>query len=422
MDSKFTSFKIARLLALFSLALLAAACSGRSSNSDAFLVGEKVRVTTSALNRNGEQVAKIAVFDRNVGRIHQFDTATLALLKSVSVLNPSEPHFVYYSEQGDYIVDLSKKHLSIISAAGTVQNDPIRFTGVPISTIFHQLLPPAAPAPGFHLAVIYDDRNSVGMLQLTTEGRVVDSWVGGSMVSEDKTIYAGDMTDDGRLILALGNNTLAIVNTMDAIAQKQWPNSKILFTHALTNLKWIAAVRGQPNLILAAGSQQVALIDLNLQAVVGTPIDLAGRGVEAYSKMVDPHIILSGKPYTLIYVKAGVLASRDVLPNASAHVLRSTLNVLKQTWSFIDYEGWLEFTDGVEVQKSTRHRMMSSYDFTNMRNTDNRLLSDVPNVELMKNGAFGFYLDSRLGHAAVFAPEGGVDQEIRAFNLPYLSR
>lgn len=397
-------------------ALLAAACSGRPSNSDTNIIGEKPRTMTTALNRNGEQMSKIAVFDKNVGRIHQFDTATLALLKSFPVKNPGEPHFVLYADKGDYLFDLSRKHLAIIGGAGWVQDDPIRFTGNPVSTIFR---------PDLGIAIVYDDRNSVGIMKLADDGKVVASWVGGALVSGDSTIHAGDMTEDGRLVLALGNNTIAIVNVAEAVANTKdasWPSSTILFTHAIEDMKWLAAVRGQKDLMMVVGSKQVALLDLASKSVVGTPVEIGGRGVEIYSKAVDAHVVLGGRPYTMVYPKGGALATRDVLPNGDKHLLRSTLDLEKQTWSFIDYDGLLEYSDVIEVQKSTRRRMMSRYDFSSMLNTDNRALPDTPFLELMKTSTFGFFLDSRLGHASVFAPESGADQEIRAFNLPYLSR
>lgn len=411
MHSKY--FKYVSILAFAALAALSGVgCTERSTSADKFIIGDKVTESSAAIRRDGEQASRIAVFDRNVGRIHLFATTDLAFLKSFTVDRPESAHYVLYSEAGGYIVDLSEKHLTIIKGSGETVRDPVRFSGNPLSTIFR---------PDQGLLAIYDDRNSLVLMKLSADGQVTDFWEAGVLIDEEKTILSGDMTDDGRLVFALAGETLAVIDMQNAITQKKWGGSNLTtFTHTIDRVAWVGIPRGQSNLVMVAGSSHVALIDLTLKAVSGTPLDLEHRRVLHYSKSVDPHLILDGSPGTMIFTRSGALSTRDIPARTLGHVWASSLDLGKQVWQIIDFSNWKGLS---EEDREPTGRAHSRYDFGTMRGTDSRELPDGPRVELMQSTSFGYFATSKFGHAASFSPADPTrDQHVKGFNVPYLRK
>src|SRR5262249_11409495 len=151
---------------------------------------------------DGEQNDKVVFFDETTRRIHQFDMQHMTHDRSLSVDSPGAKHYVLFHQQGNYIVDLTDKHLTVFGA-NTTAHDPIHFEGKPVSAAF---------SPELGYLVIYDDLQSVGVIKLSADGQVAGAHVFGSELADGVSISAGEILPDGHLALAMTEGSVYLVD------------------------------------------------------------------------------------------------------------------------------------------------------------------------------------------------------------------
>lgn len=384
---------------------------GGSDDEDNYNIGNPTK-SVAALNTPDEgESQNLVLFDKTVRRIHQFDLTGMKHIRSFAVRNPQDEHFVLYGNNGNYIIDLSLKGLSIFNKYNQVVHQPIKFQGTPKSAAF-------LPSKG--IVVVYDDLMSVGMMKVDANGEVLKKWVGGSLVAGISSISAGDLNADGKLILALSNGSIVVVDVEQCMDNQSW-GTLTSFATGLTDIKWLAPLSLTPHQVLVRSSSKVALIDINAQTVLSS-YDIPGR-VLKISKFNDPHVILeNGSKIEIVYAQGSQVLSRTYIPHvktdAMYYLLSSNLDLVKDTWSFVDSTEPVSylFNDLDGTQKSRRFVRNRFSDFLA---THNKEISNDTQVELANGFIFALY-PSELGYAVRYDVDSDAKSELKLFNLKYI--
>ncbi len=410
------------ILSLFTLIASAhfVACTYKPTDqNDDHIIGNSVQTVSALRSADGSEAKNIVIFDETVRRIHQFNVTDMTFVRSFAVSNPAEKHYVLYSDLGNYTIDLTSKGLTIFNKYGQANKDPITFQGTPISAAFR---------PELNLLVVYDDLMSIGILKLDSNGEVIQSWVGGSDIINDLSSSAGDLTETGFLSLALSDGSIAVVDVNQSLASRSWVLvAGTPFATTLSNIKWVAPIAGHPEQLLAESSQSLALINTSTHTILSS-FDLTGFHVDKVSKIIDPHLFLrgsDGETFKLVYVEGSQVKAKTFYPRdnvffSANHILTSTLDLAKNTWSFVDtnYSQPGLFDDINEIREN---RTYKSY-----RMSDKLAISKLPvasqvQVQLAEKFIFALH-PSEIGYATRTDVNSGEEIPARYFNIPYISK
>ncbi|MCB0384924.1 MAG: hypothetical protein KDD43_05995 [Bdellovibrionales bacterium] len=402
-----------KLIFTLSLVALCTACTGGGPNAEdeENLIGNKLEIISDLSGRTGGTSQMVAIFDDTTRKIHQFDLQAMVHKRSVDVLYPDSEHFVLYHEQGDYIVDLTLKHISVYDKGGSPQHNPVSFQGKPISAAFR---------PDLGYMVIYDDLMSVSILKMNNEGLVVDSWVSGPVLESDNSIVSGDINDAGQLVLALSDDSLAVVDLGQTLTDKKW--TFVSMATPMVRMRWMAPIPGKPEQVLVRAKTRVALFDLNTQAVISEmTVDPDEVRVRKYSRHVDPHIILNteyhSKEATLIYVADNQVKSRAGF-HTNSNFMLSRLNLGDDSWTYVtvdrEYPAWNNALNEVRETRALRR-----YGFSSLLAQQQKALPDKARLKLAPDYVFALF-PSELGYAVRFGVNTEEKRELKLFNLRHI--
>jgi hypothetical protein len=404
------NFKTKIIFCLSSLVLISSCGPVAQSDGNADVIGQKLESITPLRATDGEQKKKVSLYDPVVKKIHQFDLNQMTVLRTLPVLFPSEKHFVLDSGSSNYIVDLSEKHISIFDRFSIPQHQPIQMQGVPRSAAFR---------PDLGWLIVYDDLQSVGVLKLSDEGQVVDKYIFGSVVDGTNSIVSGDLLDDGRLVLALSDNSLSFVDLQASLALK--PKPKWIATNqptTFTKINWIAPLAANKNRLLIKTNTQIILYDHSTQAVVQS-LDVYSGDVIKLSKSFDPHVVIKTGPTSmkLIYTDGMALLSRafelkdEVLP-----ILHSDLDLKNDKWTYVylkNTHGYSLFND---VNQRVEQRQLVRFRISDKLPLQNKAIQDRTQIKLTSDFYFALY-PSVLGRAEVYSIESEQMKKMEKFNL-----
>ncbi|MCB0366297.1 MAG: hypothetical protein H6624_16440 [Bdellovibrionaceae bacterium] len=399
-----------KLILSLSLTVLCTACTGGGpkAEDEENIIGNKLEIISDLSGRTGGTSQMVAIFDDTTRKIHQFDLQAMAHKRSVDVLNPEAEHFVLYHEQGDYIVDLTLKHISVYDKNGAPQHNPVTFQGKPLSAAFR---------PDLGFMVIYDDLMSVSILKMNNEGQVVSSWVSGPILENDNSIVSGDINDAGQLVLALSDDSLAVVDLEQTLTDRKW--TFVSMATPMNRMRWLAPVPGKPDQVLVRAQTRVALFDLNTQTVLSEmAIDPDEVRVRKYSRHLDPHIILNkeyrGKEATLIYVADNEVKSRAIF-HTNSNFMLSRLSLADDSWTYVtvdrEYPAWNNTLNEVRETRSLRR-----YGFSSMLAQQQKSLPDKARLKLAPDYVFALF-PSELGYAVRYGVDSDEKRELKLFNL-----
>lgn len=375
--------------------------------SGANLVGDELSEMSSLTSDTGQHLQKIALFDSTVGRIHQFSIGKMSLQRSVSVRHANIPHTVLYNPTDDYIVDLTTRHLSIFDADGRATHDPIKFIGTPISASFR---------PSLGYLVIYDSLSNVILMKLGASGQVLKIWTGGPVLN-GASIAAGDIDASGRLVLAMSNGSISLVDIEQSLDQQQWVFTNFMTT--LSGFQWLAPVRGQPDQVILATLEEVAILDVGSQTILDEWNFYADGWRKAkYSKNFDPHIVLKkGNQAQIIHAWGGALASRSLFTQVQL-VVNSKLDLANDFIAIInaDNSNW---TIWDSTPAHMKNRVIKKWRFSDLRAMTDEKLPNKAKFEIAERSVFALY-PSSLGLAVNFDLIDGEVRRLENFNLPFI--
>ena len=405
---------LSKALLLIFASLLLSACDGvyyKPQNKEN-LIGTKLEDMSSLNDDVGNEINQIVVYDQTVSRIHQFNLDNMSIERSLPVLNPGIPHNVLYNLAGNYVIDFTTKHISFYDRLGRATHNPIRFVGTPISAAFR---------PSLGLLVVYDSLMSVGILKINASGSVLQARKVGADLGGNRTIAAGDIDDGGRLILALSDGTIVKVDLDATLASGVWTLIGTPIVSGLTDINWLAPVRGQPNQVMVATKDKMAVVDTNVGAVIGTPTTLDGPIVWR-SKGIDAHILTSN--YTssgvrLYYVSGSAVLSKH-LQRASGGVTHSRLDQTADLLTFVTAGSYKWTTHSAGWGSEPRERMIRQWRFSDLDAQVEEQVMDGAKLALAKRSVFAL-MENKLGWALNYDLYSGAPPvQRRGFNVPFI--
>lgn len=239
------------------LMLLLSGCGKASYDTD--LIGVRLDEQTGLFNSYGIETKNIFVFDSMTNRILGFNAETMSLDYKFELTNPGERHYVAMDVNEKFVIDFSKRHLQVINLDGRRFDSPLKFLGTPISSAYN---------PTARMMIIQDDLGSIGILKMASDGAIEDSWLGGPLVSEGKTIVAGDIDGAGRLVLAMSDGSITLVDLTATLAQKSWQSSNIVSGQA--GINWVAPDIKVADKILLASPTSISVLDMTTKTITET--------------------------------------------------------------------------------------------------------------------------------------------------------
>jgi hypothetical protein len=390
-------------------AALISACTPEmkdGTSTDQNNIGEKLQDVSSLTTEDGQSQSQVAIYDQTVARIHQFDLHSLTLIRSLPVDNPSADHYVLYHQAGNYVVDLSMQNLTLYDYQGMAEHSLLNFAGKPKSAAFK---------PNLGLLVVYDDLNSVGILKINQFGRAEKSWVGGTLVTGTASIAAGDINEAGQLILAMSDNSITVVDLDQTMSSRKWIVTETFPTN-LSKITWLAPVRGSTDLILVVSDQTLSLLSLSSQTIVSS-FSLSSYKQLAYSKSIDPHIILKRNNEVVVaYVSGNSITTRSVYQH-TGYVAKSRLDLIQDSWIMvgINNESWIWGKSDAEKY----NRTVKSWRFSDLLAQYSFNLRDNSVLEIADKSLLSLF-PSKLGYAVYYNMSSGTTQELKGFNIPYI--
>lgn len=403
MDSKILSTLIAVCLS----ALVGCQGPAPSTAPDEDIIGTPIDKVSTLSKQDGNDSEKAFVFDETTRKIHQFELSTMTYQKSFQVRFPDRKHVVLSHDQGNYVIDLCEKMVTIYSKTGLINEDPISFQGQPISAAFRSDL---------NLLVMYDDVNSVGFVQIDNNGNVIKAWTGGSLVG-GASIQAGDLLNDGRLILSLSDRSIAIVDVVQTLAQSTWVFTT--FNSGLSeNISWIAPMKDNANHIFVKTKTELAIYNINTHAKVTSVVP--NTNISKLSKLVDAHVVTTsaGGTHTLYYAQAGQIHQRSV-NNQDGIIFVSYLNLAKDNWKFIDTKYVYDYFWYNDADFKKSDRTLKSFRLSDMLAEKKTLIED--RSQAMISNSFVFHLfPSELGYATRVNIKTGEKKEAKFFNVGHI--
>lgn len=400
------------LMVLAALAFFSACAPGPSTEKDEHNIGEPLEdvstptAPSSVQNDPNASARRLSLFDRTTRKIHLFDLEQMSHVKSFSVSSPKDEHFVLSHPYGNYVIDLSLKQATVLTAGGVVQPAALRFSGKPRSAAFD---------PERGVLVVYDDMASVGLLKVPESGLISqNSWVGGPLFGEE-TISAGDLDrTSGELLLITKSGSLQTVNIEQSLQSKSWQYTTQ--TLPVSGVNWVAPLQGTTRVLLRTPSRLV-LYDRASNQVV-RDMDISSVTAEKLSKRGWPHLIArtSGE-LRLIYPVGDNFAVRSLYRQAE-RVLVSELNPDLNQWVFVAGGSQKVLTLFGEMD-SEGQKLLRRYRLSDMMAVDQRSLSSKAQVRLGPDFVFSLY-PSELGLAEKSDLDGSSVRQIKAFNIPYL--
>lgn len=422
MRSKMTAYLRFGFLGAYLLVMAACSEGVQPDRSSDYVIGNPLQSMTSLVSANGVESNQVVLFDKMLRRIHQFDLDSMKAVRSFGVRNPSDEHFVLNGKDGRYVIDMSLKSLTVFNHLNQAQQNPLKLQGKPKSAYFDA---------NSGIFLLYDDLQSVGLMSLDPNGEILKTNLLGASVLDNSTasIAAGDIDASGNLIASLTDDTMVVVDTLktlDGIGTntKGWFVTDT-FSVALTDISWVAPLP-KPNLaahqlVLVRSSDKIAVVD-TVDKVIVSSLAITGR-VEKLSKQVDPHVILRDDNHvTLVYAKNGVIQTMPlVVPRASGQVntiMSSTLNLAKDTWSFVDttenFGGLFNDLDTARTSRRFKRYLVSRHVATH-----NVAIDNEPQIAIANSFIFALYKDE-LGYAERIHVSTEEKKTIERFNLRYI--
>jgi hypothetical protein len=371
------------------------------------LVGARLEAIAPLKASDGNQKNKIVIFDETIHKIHEFDLFQMKCTRSLDVLFPTLKHFVLNDEEGNYIVDFTEKSLSVFDKNSNRQSDAISFVGKPVSAAFR---------PDLGYLVMYDDLKNISLLKILPDGHIAKARVFGALANGVSTISAGDLTDDGRLVLGLSDNSILIVD-IEASLNQPSNNSFLVSSAQATNLSaisWLGQVPNKPGLFFLKADGQVALYNINTGSVLQT---LSVGLVSKYSKSGSPHMIdyFGDAQNRLIYTDGNSIKT-ILLYMDRMDILSSDVDLTLNAWTTISlpsYTGDYIFGD---VDANKKFRNLKKFQLSSMMAIQSKPLPDNTQIKIGNDFIFALF-PSELGYAEKISILNQNTTSIKQFNL-----
>ena len=394
------------------------------------IIGSNLTAVSSLTAENGGDQQKIAMYDPVVCRIHQFDMGSGSWERTLKPAVLGGEHKILFDPSGNYVIDLVDANLTVFDKAGNIQNPELTFVGAPKNASFR---------PSLGYVVMQDDLKTAGLMKINAQGTVTGRQSLGQIIYNDVSILAGDIDDQGQLILALTDGNIAVIDIDQTIATHDWA-IKYKFASGLNNINWLAPMHDGSSQVLVKTNPDtnqnvtIALFDTAAKAMVGAPYVVpATRKVVKTSKLYDPHFILKDDTdhvdamATVVYVQGGVIKTKTTM-NTVRNILLSRLSVAANSWAMVDTDVariWIGINEyGIilydDVNAVKTGRLLKRFELAHMTPLTKRTLPDSTQVQVNETKVFQLF-PHKLGLAKNMSINNPADEKtIDKFNYPFL--
>lgn len=378
------------------------------SNPANGIIGKPLNSASAMSDTTGADRTEVVLFDKTVRLIHHFDLTYSKVINTFTVDHPEASHSVLFDQNSGLIADFSDAHVTLFDRNGTRSTDVVALTGHPKS---------AALDSAHGILVVYDDMSTVGLIKFDANGVPQRGKPLGPVVQNDDTLIAGDLIDDGSLILALSSGAIAKVDVAQTLAQGTWALSSVATT--LGHIKWLAPVHGYNDRVLVLTDQAFSLVSLADGSILAQHLLLAAETVAFESKLKDAHIIIqNGAQLSAVYTDGSAIRMKT-LNYQTDLVLSSRLCLSEDSWALVTSKfgvSWTYAPNDIE----TTGRVLAKFSLANLTALKKLPLPDKAQLDVSATSVFALYPDSPLGYAENIGIQDGQITKIDKFNTGYI--
>jgi len=391
------------------------------SSANEFSIGRSPSAINTAYLWGQEDDKNVINVDQSGRFLMHFQTEPFAHMKTLSLPFNNHNQKIVSGLQAQYHISISEDNYAIIKQDNTQHINPIELISRIESIAFD---------PNEQLVVLTDEFQSMALLSLSEEGEVINSWKAGSLFPDKQYATAGTMASDGRLVVALGEKTIAVVDLKETIINKQWIFDSFEIIEA-SGIRWLATASNIENTILVESGNVIYSVDISAQMVVDQFI--LDESIQIINKYYDynPHYIMQGAISTpgyfisVLYIDDnGKFSLKNLKIGVTNSLLSEDLifkkNIIQQSWLdddrltlVIDTSHYLNFyqsslevyrfrlSDNLALDKSlvnnqaalivTPNYLISVYD-SPLGKATRQSYGKIPNVETLE----GYNLESLI--------------------------
>lgn len=306
---------------IISAALVAASLAQGCSNSTSLTDGNhKTEIgrrpeffSTSYLFRAGD-ANSLTFVDRKGKTVQLFQLDPFEHRLTLPLPFSYDKQGVLAAGNGEYFVAIGEDEYAIMKRDGTTNLNPVGLAGRIESAAFD---------PVHHYLLVADEFKSMALMVLTPSGDVAGSWTAGNLFPGDKTVLAGTMLDDGRLVLSVGETGISVVDFAETVAGQAWSYTSFDVPDAKA-ITWLASVPDHPDNVMAYDTNSTTsknrYLSLDLAAkTVADQVDVTDQTVLGRFRDYSPHAIfrsvddsLAGKANVIFVGDEGKFAKKPV--------------------------------------------------------------------------------------------------------------
>lgn len=417
------------LLLSCSLVCLLSACTDYKPNVDdkdnEGKIGVPVQNMSSLQTPYGAENSQVFLVDKTTRKIHQFNLNTMEHIRKFEIDSPEDDHYVLHQDPWEYIIDLSAKNFSILRYNGERVKNPLSQLGTPESYAYDS-------TNGY--LVVYDSVKTMGILKLSKTGEVLKQVQSGSYLEDKYSVKCGDVTNAGKLILAVKNNqddkySLAVID-LDSTVKNYEKGIKafsvVYYPVNLEEIVWLSPNPKNLDQVIIKSKSKVSLY--NFSTATLSSIDIGDWIVEKYSKVQDPHLIAAPKEVIntyyyrtnyegkrkLIYIGTAGLKVVEFERNSNL-ISSSHLYVDKDEWRIVSHNSNKYYYEN-DYNKVKNSRRLQKARLSDLMTTDDLKIDDTAQINITNDYIFSLY-PTKLGYVRRTHIRTNEVKENKLFNL-----
>ena len=376
---------------------------------DTGLIGDKLSSNSGLVQGSNWSGDFLWFHDTVRARIHRINVRDLTHEFKMDALpgkSQTIVNSIFSPSDGDWAMEMTHKDLRVVSPDGSSTPSPISFQGEPVSVSWD---------PTTRNIVIYDDLKSVILAKMTEDGDFDSSAILGPILDNQTdvaSIRSGDLDDQNRLILALINNEIAIVDFNKTLADGSWSYTSYT-PSGITDIDWIAPLKDGENVALLSAKEGIFLIDYENQTIIHQ-IDFSETSkIIKRSRNLKPHIIYNaGTDTTIVYPDGNLLRSVSKIDLSIFYNIESSVLDLSNDTYTISYSTNQETND---INRISRYRFKDG-----LVVADQKIPNNVEQLVVGQNYAVSIY-KSNLGHIVRTDLASDRQKNLSGFNEPWFA-
>ena len=418
------------LLISCSLLCFLSACSGFKLNGDdkdqEGKIGVDLQTMSSMQTPYGVENSQVFLVDKTTRKIHQFNLNSMEHIRKFEIDSPEDDHFVLHQDPWEYIIDLSTKNFSILRFNGERNKNPLTQLGKPESYAYDS-------TNGY--LVVYDSLKTIGILKLSKTGEVLKKLESSSYLENTYTVKCGDVTNSGKLILAVKNNQddkyyLAVIDLDLSVKNQDEKNPKVFvpvyYPINLDEIVWLAPNPKNLDQVIIKSKSKVSVYNFSTSTL--SSIDIGDWIVEKYSKVQDPHLIVAPKEvYSSFYYKTNSSGKRKLiyLDSSALKVIEfeRNFNLISSSHLYVDKNEWriVSHNSSKYYYENDYNKVKDSRRFLKTRLSDLMALDelkidDAAQINITNDYIFSLY-PTKLGYVRRTHIRTNEVKENKLFNL-----